>query len=439
MASELLFRSGAERYTPGQILQATQELERWNRERLDIVVPTKAVRISEKGDMYLECSTKLMRVKNRLFADFHLAEKYMETLREVDADTDAKIEVTSPDLRIPLTQRAKTQLFSRVNVPIRYVNKQTADGNGGVMWKHLQDLLDKSDKKVMLRTLDGHVRSVLSSSYKIIDSYDVMTKTVDLLGKHGADIMEVKVFDDNFQITACKADMVQRLDEFFDKNDQGPHTWFREGGDPQFPLLSISNNENGSGGLHVKFGFFAQVCKNTATLSKSVVELRHIGADLATRVAESLVLSASTRNLIAAADMSKIGDAIAACFNQEKFRELVRVMAKAKLDVIEAEKVEAACKAVIVSGGLPRDTLTLMMEKVMEGRDLSRYGIAQATTALAHKASDALAFKLEAAGGELLGEFSNGEKQINFDSWINVNSRKFDKAVEAEDEELVLV
>ena len=250
MASELLFRSGTERYTPGQVLKATQELERWNRERLDIVVPTKAVRISEKGDMYLECSTKLMRVKSRLFADFHQAEKYMETLREVDSDTDAKIEVTNPDLRIPLTQRAKTQLFSRVNVPIRYVNKQTADGNGGVMWKHLQDLLDKSDKKVMLRTLDGHVRSVLSSSYKIIDSYDVMTKTVELLGKHEADIMEVKVFDDNFQITACKADMVQRLDEFFEKNDQGPHTWFREGGDPQYPLLSISNSCGDGDGSH---------------------------------------------------------------------------------------------------------------------------------------------------------------------------------------------
>lgn len=438
MASELLFRSGTDRYKPETIMQATKELERWNRERLDIVVPTKSIRVSDDGSMHLETSTKLMKVGNRLFAEWGQAEKYADEQKAIEPEKEWSVEVVKPDLRIPLSQRAKTQLFNRVNVPIRYVNKQSAAGNKDVMWKHLQDLLNASDKKVMLRTLDSQVRAVMSSSYKIIDSYDVLTKTMELIGQHEADVMEVKVFDDSFQLTACKSDMCEKLADYFD--NAGAHTWFREGGDPQFPLLSISNNESGDGGLHVKFGFFASVCNNSAMLRESVVELRHVGSDMATRVAESLVLSASTRNAIAAADILKIGDAVAACFTKEKFQELVRVMARAKTDAIDESKVEAACKAVVVAGGLPRDTLTLMMEKLMNGRDMSRYGLAQATTELAHKASDGLAFKLEAAGGELLGAFKVGDKPINFDAWIDTNAKKYDKIGEtADEEELVAI
>lgn len=432
-----LLNVGTSRFSPETHRTVAAELKRWNEERLDVVVPTSSINTDDKGSIWLNVSTKFFKVGNRMFSDFTKAEQYLDDLQS-DGDTDASISVISEqELHIPLAQSARTQLLSRLGLPVRYANKQATKGNSDLVWRHINDCLKREESHMLLRILDGQVRAVLSSRYRIIDSYQMFVESLDIIDKVDADIMEAKLFPSGFQLLACHKGMIEDVETHLKELSRTHgHPISRPDhpdGDAHFAMLSISNFENGDGTASVQAGVLRKACMNTMLLRDKVLSLTHSGADISAKLASHLVLSAETRNKIADAELSKIRDAVSAVFDKERFSKIMLALANATMVDIPEGVANKAVKALVIENNLPRKDVDILLENLLTSRDLSRYGLIQAATAMTNKRSGLEAYNYELAGGQVL-DLENDK----FHSWIEKGAAKFDKE-DTTEEELLLV
>ena len=431
------FSFGSERYQPEQIAKATAELERWSRERVDILAPAKSVRITDSGELYLQTSNlKLMKVANRVFTGWEDAEQYSDQMKKDLPDQDFPIGIVDgQNAALGLHRRAKSQLWGRLETPVRYVNKQVKRGLTAVMIDHQRDLLGASDQKFLFRVLDGKVQAVLSSYYRAIDSVAMLSLVLPKITEVGGQILNAKVWGGGFTLTAANPQLMQRLADYF--ADKPNHHFMNvEDGDPHFATINIHNREYGDGSAGASLGAWRKVCNNGVIVTEQLASIQHKGTDMSTRIIDSSIISPATRLKFADAELSKIGDAVTAAFDPVRFTALMQKLAGATEDTLTQEQAEDACKATIVMAHLPHSLLSPMVAELLMSRDLTRFGLIQATTVLAHKSSDALAHNLEKAGGVLLDDV--GGDVYDFGRWMKQGSKAFDRVDETEEEEALV-
>jgi hypothetical protein len=156
----------------------------------------------------------------------------------------------------------------------------------------------------------------------------------------------------------------------------GSHTFF----DTVSPAVIIANSEVGLGALSIDSGVFTKVCTNLAAIAGGGMKRRHLGArhDLGGETVRHL-LSDDTKRATDKAIWMQVRDVVKGAFEEARFQahcDKLKGMAVQKIEGDPIKVVELSCRRF----GITETEQPSVLRHLIEGGDLSRYGLFNAVT-----------------------------------------------------------
>ncbi len=251
----------------------------------------------------------------------------------------------------------------------------------------------------LARTLDGKLRAFLSDRYKNtgLENIDVAEAALPVLTNVGADIMSCDITDKRLYIKAVDQRIRQDIPSGRRLGD-GSHVFF----DTVSPAVVIQNSEVGYGAYHCDYGVYTSVCTNIAAIAKAGMRRAHLGGRLEADVDFQAKLSDETKAAKDKALLLEMRDTVRLAFDAAKFEahcQKLRGMTEQKIEQDPIKAVELTVKKF----SLTETEGTSILRHLIEGGDLTRYGLFNAVTRTAQD-SDSYdkATDLEYAGGKVI-------------------------------------
>lgn len=300
----------------------------------------------------------------------------------------------------PLNKVAHEQVADYCGIPMPYYRRMLDEAPELVAANANRWLKGKADAKDrrMVRTIDGNVRAILSDKYRPLEHEDLAEAIMPVLAKRKLMIVSCEITDQRLYIKAVDKDLEAKV-ALQGKRLGSGHDAF----DAVFPAVNISNSEVGRGSLLVEAGTYTGGCTNLCFFGASMRKF-HTGtrADLSEDVIE--VLSDRTKRLMDATVWAQVNDIIASAFDPKSFETLKDRLEAAGRDRVgkDADVVqvlERVGKKLGVSEGEQKGIL----QHLIEGGDLTRYGVHSAITRYAQDVDDYdRATDLEKAGARVI-------------------------------------
>lgn len=172
-------------FDPASIRRVAAEIDRQKTAKRDYVLPTSRLAFDDAGRLMIQGKT--FTVGGRTFLEWSDAEAESDRVRQAVLSSDTqdpaevadaianagKITVSNESGSIELKPTALSQLFGRLEIPKRFADKLTANGNGDLLASLTTGLLGRDSRRLMLRCLDGRVRAVVSDRYRRLDNDDL--------------------------------------------------------------------------------------------------------------------------------------------------------------------------------------------------------------------------------------------------------------------------
>ena len=309
----------------------------------------------------------------------------------IKANGDLKVEMKSEagdNLEFPLTPIASRQIGEKIGIPAKYFDRMMKDAPD-LLATNANHWLEKEPKDVMIRTLFGKARAILSNKYQRIDNVDIATDILPVLleqSKNGLEIASCEVTDKKLYIKAVMHSLQREVKK----------------GDIVEAGLWITNSEIGFGQFEVAPFIHRLVCLNGMKVNDAKFGKRHIGTRADVNDTTYSILSNETLKADDKAFMLKALDVVQAAFNEKIFDGYVDKLR----DTTEREITGSVVKAVEVLGnttGLLQGEQDGILSKLISGADLTQYGLVQAVTAYSQDVdSYDRASELEELGGKLV-------------------------------------
>jgi hypothetical protein len=254
---------------------------------------------------------------------------------------------------------------------------------------NLNHWFTETPERRMVRTLDGSLRAFLSDRYMRVDNTDVAETVLPVLHQtEGLRILSTEVTEHRLYIKASSTLVRGEIKS-------------RRVGDLVEAGVMITNSEVGLGAIRVTpFAHFL-VCLNGMT-REGGARWNHIGRHADERDDAYALLSDETKQADDRALLLKVRDTLKAALDPARFQQwLLRVQSttsnRIEGDVTKA--VEVLSDKLTLTNGERSSVLT----HLIEGGDLSQYGLMNAVTRTAEDAqSYDRASELEAAGAAVL-------------------------------------
>lgn len=335
-------------------------------------------------------------------------ERQQNTKRDFIAKTDAigvvveddKVQLDlGADRAFPITELAHKQIAAHANIPAAYYDRMRQE-EPHLLKNNIETWFKKYPAARLVRTLDGNNRAFLSDSYRPLENYDLAQAVLPTLMENDLDIMSCEVTERRFYIKAVDRRIHRDVPTGHRMGD-GTHTFF----DTCSPAIIISNSEVGYGRLSVDRGIYTKVCTNMAMIAKGGMKRTHIGGKHA--LSDSVenidaLLSSEARKATDQAIWLQVRDVVKASFDATVFEAECAKLANAAKDKIEGDVV----KVVELSAkkfGLTEMIKNRVQQHLIEGADLTRYGLFNAVTRTAQdQESYDTATELEALGGKII-------------------------------------
>lgn len=287
-----------------------------------------------------------------------------------------------------LRPTAHAQLSEALKIPKPYYDRMLAEAPD-LLARNVNEWLTRQPARKLVRTLDNQVRAILSDSYRPLDNLElaeaVLPKLVDLK----AAVVSAEITEHRFYLKAV-TDRVQGEVKVGDVVQAG---------------LVISNSEVGLGALRVEELDYRLVCLN-GMIRAAAVRKAHLGRSNG-RNGDAIedareYFRDETRKADDRAFFLKVGDAVGAMFNSERFNRRLDQYREAGARTIDADPVavvEVAAKRFELTEG----ERSSMLQHLIRGGDLSQWGLANAVTRAAQDVeSYDRATELEALGGTVI-------------------------------------
>lgn len=309
-----------------------------------------------------------------------------------DASWGARLAVGSTTHALPLTVHAHGQLASHYGVPRAYYDRMLAEAPG--LWRDsLQTWAGREGKATrMVRTLDDQVRAFLSPRYRRIDDFDVAEATLPVIAESlGGDVrvescaltptrMWLKAFWPALQAEVKKGDVVQAG-------------------------IMVRNSEVGAGALEVAPYLLRLVCLNGMKVHEFGQRRAHVGRhlDFGEEDAAAELYSDETKRKDDEALLAKVTDTVRAVADESRFMLLTKRLREAAEDQRITGNPEAAVEVLAQRHNLTEATKGSVLRNLVDGGDLSCWGLSNAVTAAANAADDyEAASALEDLGGRII-------------------------------------
>jgi hypothetical protein len=298
----------------------------------------------------------------------------------------------------PLRTIAIDQTAGHLDIPLKYVRK-LQDEQPNLLVQNFNTLLHVKPVRRLIRTLDGDARAFLSDRYQRIDNIDV------------AQVVLAAFVDTNLQVVSCEVTESRLYIKAVFPGLQREIKSRRVGDFVEAGVI-VTNSEIGLGAVSVKpFAHFL-VCTNGMVVNKAK-RFTHVGARIGGEEIGYLkddTIAAGDRF-----DLLRIRDALKQAIDETAFDEFVQQLEGATQQQIEAGRVTDAIEVLGNKLTFTEPERKSILTHLIEGGDLSRYGLVNAVTRTAQDAEGYdRATELEAAGYAVLALPANDWKQIAY-------------------------
>lgn len=256
-------------------------------------------------------------------------------------------------------------------------------------WLHAAN----GDKR-LVRVLDGNVRGILSDRYRPLDNFDLASAVLPVLQQENLEIVSCEITERKLYIKAFNAAVAADI-----RRNGGNNVYAH---DVCSPVICISNSEVGFGALSITAGIFTKGCTNLAFFSDSSMKKYHVGKGVGDIDAIQAVLSDKTKSLTDAAIWAQCRDIVKSAFNEVRFNELIGRVQETTEQRIEGDVVKVV-NLTAERLGFTKSEGSSVLRHLIEGGDLSRYGLFNAVTRAAEDIVDYdRATEFERAGGKVI-------------------------------------
>lgn len=335
------------------------ELERQQESKKDFIAPTTQLTVMPKGI-------------------------YDKTPQ--DATPVSKIDLVIPGAgEFGINRHAHGQLAQHVKVPQQYYDRML-DEAPELLAQNVNHWLHTNKKSRLVRTMDGNVRAFLSNRYRTIDNYDIAQAVLPVMKEAGAVVMSTEVTESHLYI---KTVIAQRSRFEIKQGD-----WVEFG-------VTVSNSEIGSGSIKVEPFIYRLVCKNGMIAPDRGINKYHVGRASAELEAAYELFRDATREADDRAFFMKVQDTVRASFSIEGAKQIALRLEDSTATKVEGE-VDKVIEVVTKRFSLTEGDGSNILRNLIEGGDLTQWGLANAITATANSEGDyEKATDFERIGGEI--------------------------------------
>lgn len=286
------------------------------------------------------------------------------------------------------------QIGEHLKIPRKYYQRMHQSAPV-LLRRNVNHWLSSDPSKRMVRTLDGKARAFLSDRYRVLDNFDLCEAVLPLFAKHKLEVVSADVTERRLYIKAIHPGLKADLKT-------------RRVGDVIQGGVTVWNSETGCGTVGAASFIYTLSCLNGMTAPMSGLKKFHLGKRYSgdeDRAQE--IFRDETRQADDKAFFMKIQDVTNACLREERFQQVVnRIRSAAGDNEIESpngKAVEDVIELTKKTFGLTETEGASIMKHLINGGDLSRWGVVSAVTRAAQDAETYDRFDdLQRIGGEII-------------------------------------
>jgi hypothetical protein len=304
------------------------------------------------------------------------------------ADGECTLEVEEPgDVgRYGITTLARRQLAEKLRIPYAYFERMRTE-QPELLDRNVNAWLARDEgERQLLRTLDGQVRAVLSERYRRLDNHDLVEHVLPALQA----------------LPEARFESVELTETRLYLKVVSPRTQFEVApGDVVQAGVVVSNSEVGCGMLSVQPLAYRLVCKNGLIASDRSLRKQHVGRALESEQS-GVVFKDDTLQADDRAFFLRVRDTVAAAVSEATLRAVGEKLRRTREIRIADDPVKSV-EVLAQRHALTDAERSGVLRSLVEGADLTGYGLVNAVTRFAQQAEDYdRATELEALGGRLL-------------------------------------
>lgn len=288
---------------------------------------------------------------------------------------------------VKITNLCHDQISARIGIPKKYYEKMITE-SPELLATNVNHWFQKNPERRMIRTLDGKARAFLSDRYRPLDNFDLAKAVLPKLIKDtGCSVESAEITETRMYIKAITSRITAEVVP----------------GDMVQAGLVVSNSEVGCGSVKVEPIIFRLVCRNGMIAPDYSLKKYHVGrgqGDM--ELSTSECFRDETRLADDRAFWMKVSDVVDFTFNKSMFSRIVDSLRKAthqKIEISPIKAIEEVKKRFLFTD----NEGDMMLRHLIEGRDLSMYGMSNAVTRTSQDIDDYdRATDLERIGGEII-------------------------------------
>jgi hypothetical protein len=330
------------------------------------------------GRTLVELATELERQQNAK-ADF------MATTSALTFKSNGESHLNIGDGNYLVTDICHQQIADRLQIPKKYYDR-LRESQPGLLDYNVNTLFRSEPERRLVRTIDDRARAFLSDKYRPLDHYDLANAVLPKLQECAAQVESCEITERRMYI---KAIVPGRKTEIMPAGAEWGKGHQRV--DVVQPGIVISNSEVGQGAVAIQPAIHTVHCTNLAVFQKDAMRKTHLGRANGNGGGEDQefweVLSDETKALDDQALWAKVKDIVAAALAGALFDKIVKRLQAARGLHIEGD-IEATVERVGKVYSLTDSESSGVLKHLIEGGDLSAYGVSNAVTVTAQGLDD---------------------------------------------------
>lgn len=290
------------------------------------------------------------------------------------------------DVTVAVNDHAHNQIGSRVDIPRKYYGRMLNEAPD-LLVRNVNHWLHDRKETRMVRTMRNTARAFLSDRYQRIENEQIAEVALPILGEiPQVQFASTAITDTRLYIKAVAPRITGEVSK----------------GDVVQAGIIVTNSEVGAGAVQVQPFVLTLACLNGMVLPDSRYRAAHIGGRISGDERIAMMLSDEAVRADDHAILLKVRDVIRATLTQDVFDRALNRLREAKGDRIEGD-VPAAVQVLAKKTSLLEGEAKGVLRHLIEGHDLSRYGLLNAVTRYSQDVENYdRASELEILGGQIL-------------------------------------
>lgn len=249
-------------------------------------------------------------------------------------------------------------------------------------------LAEKRDEVRIIRTLGDRARAMVSDRHRQLDNYEALKATLPVLKELGAKVLSANISETKMHLKVI----------FPEINGLVPGSKFDD--DKLYFGFGMSNSEVGMGAYNMEAFNWRKICAN-GMYGESLMKKYHVGKG-ANDIASAMELwSDGTKEMTDKAFWAQVTDTISGIMTRERMQEYLDSYGQATGKLLTNPK--KAVELISDKYRMTEDQESSVLKHLIDGGDLSVWGLANAVTRTAEDQDDYdTATSFEKMGGEII-------------------------------------